>query len=49
MAVSKLPQNTEAIRIHEFGGVEVLRLESVPVSPPGPGPQAASLSVCWVW
>jgi NADPH2:quinone reductase len=37
MPVSNLPRNTEAIRIHEFGGPEVLRLESIPVGPPGPG------------
>ena len=33
-----MPKRTmEAIRLHEFGGPEVLRLEEVPVPEPGPG------------
>jgi NADPH2:quinone reductase len=28
---------TLAVRIHEFGGPEVMKLETVPLSPPGPG------------
>ncbi len=34
---AELPKETEAIVVHEFGGNDKLRLESVPVVPPGEG------------
>ena len=32
-----MPQTTQAIRIHEYGGPEVMQLESVELPDPGPG------------
>lgn len=31
------PRTMKAIRLHEFGGPEVLRYDDVPVPEPGPG------------